>query len=465
MKGRSARAGGRFPTDPQLTRLVDGALKKHVSELRDFTHRFHEKWKRWGITTIRGSGWALRPLFVPAERLDFVASSLHARLVAVRAALRALAKKKGALSKVLPLPPGFEDAVDVAAGLDSHDWLSHLRPDGFLFEDRFVLSEVNFGNGIAVSCGYTEVVADYWREHPVLKRLGLDVERLHRRPLPRYLGVMRRAMRASPRPFVALLTHHREWEVILSYPKRVEDQFDYVQRELFRLGVDSRIVTEEQLVVGRDGDPRIVGDRRRPDLVMMVTVGTSFLDEPELLRPGGRLAHLRGARIGTVPLIKPLAATLMDKGILPLMQSLEGQFTHRSADGFRFELAPTHFPKGQPASRYVKSKDRWVMKRAFDGKDTHIGISRSAPLWREVARVATSEDGYVAQEYVSLPRARIPVFIDEKHLEFVESRVELSSFIYDGHYGGGAARHAPDAEGLVMTDPPPDYGFSTVFSV
>jgi hypothetical protein len=26
-------------------------------------------------------------------------------------------------------------------------------------------------------------------------------------------------------------------------------------------------------------------------------------------------------------------------------------------------------------------------------------------------------------------------------------------------------RHAPDAEGLVMTDFPPDYGYSTVFSV
>ena len=460
-----SRLSRRVPVDSQLTRLVDAALKRNVSEVRDFTHRFHERWKQWGITTIRGSGWALRPLFVPAERLDFLASSLHHRLVGLRAKLRELAAKKGALSKVLPLPPGFEEGIDVGAGLDSHDWLSHLRPDGFLFEDRYVLSEINFGNGISVSCGYTEVVADYWREHPVLRKLGIDVTRFHRRPLPRYLHTIRRAMRPSAKPFVALLTHSREWEVILSYPKRVEDQFDYVQRELYRLGVDSRIVTEEQLVVGRDGNPRIVGDPRRPDLVMLVTIGSSFLDEPELLRKGGRLAHLRGSRIGDVQIVKPLAATLMDKGVLPLLQQLEPNFTKRAADGFRFEIAPTHFPKGQPAAKYTRAKDRWVMKRAFDGKDTHIGVARSEALWREVARVATQEDGYVAQEYVSMPRARIPVFVDEKHLEFVESRVELSSFIYDGAFGGGAARHAPDAEGLVMTDPPPDYGFSTVFGV
>ncbi len=459
------RLSRRVPVDSQLTRLVDAALKRNVSEVRDFTHRFHERWKQWGITTIRGSGWALRPLFVPAKRLDFLASSLHHRLVGLRARLRELAAKKGALSKVLPLPDGFEDAIDVPAGLDSHDWLSHLRPDGFLFEDRYVLSELNFGNGISVSCGYTEVVADYWREHPVLKKLGIDVTRFHRRPLPRYLHTIRRAMRPSAKPFVALLTHSREWEVILSYPKRVEDQFDYVQRELYRLGVDSRIVTEEQLVVGRDGNPRIVGDARRPDLVMLVTIGSSFLDEPKLLRKGGALSHLRGSRIGEVQIVKPLAATLMDKGVLPLLQQLEPNFTKRAADGFRFEIAPTHFPKGQAAGKYTKAKDRWVMKRAFDGKDTHIGVARSEALWREVAQVATREDGYVAQEYVSMPRARIPVFVDEKHLEFVESRVELSSFIYDGAFGGGAARHAPDAEGLVMTDPPKDYGFSTVFGV
>lgn len=461
----TARLSRRVPIDAQLTRTVDAAVRRHQRELRDYTHRFHERWKSWGITTIRGSGWALRPLFVPAAHLDFISSSLHSRLAAVRAELRRLSARKGALSKVLPLPAGYEDAIDVRAGVDSHDWLSHLRPDGFLFEDRFVLSEINFGNGIAVSCGYTEVVADYWREHPVLKRLGIDVTRYSRRPLPRYLHTICRAMRPSLKPFVALLTHSREWDVILSYPKRVEDQFDYVQRELYRLGVESRIVTEDQLVVGRDGNPRIVGDKRRPDLVMLVTIGSSFLEEPQLLKPKGRLAHLRGARIGEVPIVKPLAATLMDKGVLPLMHQLEKHFSDRSADGYRFEIAPTHYPKGKPASRYLKDKSRWVLKRAFDGKDTHIGISRSDGLWREAVEVATKEDGYVAQEYVSMPRARIPVFIDEKHLEFVESRVELSSFIYDGHYGGGAARHAPDAEGLVMTDPPEDYGFSTVFAV
>jgi hypothetical protein len=158
-----------------------------------------------------------------------------------------------------------------------------------------------------------------------------------------------------------------------------------------------------------------------------------------------------------VPIVKPLAAALMDKGVLPMMGELERGFAPRNASGFRFELAPTHFADER---RYAK--DDWVLKRAFCGKETHVGVSTSAKDW---AAATKQREGYVAQRYVSMPRARIPVFVDEKHLEHVESRVELSSFIFDGYFGGGAARHAPSAEGLVMSNPPEGYGFSTVFAV
>jgi hypothetical protein len=447
---KSRRPSRRFPTEPTLTRLVDAALRRHVSEVRDYTWRFHERWKRWGVSTIRGSGWALRPLFVPAPILDFVASSLHARLAGLTAHLRTLAERPGALERALPLPRRFARAVDVREGLAAQHWLSHLRPDGFLFEDRFVLSEINFGNGMSVSTGYTELVADYWYGHPVLRRLGLDVERMHRRPLGRYLDVIRRAMRPSTKPFVALLTHSEEWDIILSYPRRVLHQFEYVQRELYRLGIESRIVTEEELVVGRDGNPRVVGDARKPDLVMLVTIGAAYLDKPK--------RHLRGARIGDVLIVKPLAASLMDKGALPMMHALERHFAPRSVGGFRFEIAPTHVAR---AGRGYE-KDDWVFKRAFGGKQTHVGASMTPAQWKAATR---ERKGYVAQRYVSMPKAYLPVFIDEKHLEFVESRVELSSFIYDGCFGGGAARHAPDAEGLVMSDAPEGYGFSTIFAV
>jgi hypothetical protein len=196
---------------------------------------------------------------------------------------------------------------------------------------------------------------------------------------------------------------------------------------------------------------------------MCLTIGSSFADAPGLLKPGRPLAHLRGPRVGNVWLVKPFAGLVIDKGTLPLLEAQK--FPRVGPGGFRFEIAETERPKGKSPARYTRRKNDWVIKRAFDGKDTHVGIARSPALWREVVREVVKQDTHVAQRYVSIPKARVPVLVDGHHLEFVESRVELSAFIFDGHFGGAAARHAPDAEGLVMTDPPENYGFSTVFAV
>jgi hypothetical protein len=454
---------GRLPLISGLTAEFDRALKRHVSEVRDYTAAFHRRWARRHVTTMRGTGWAVRPFILPAPRLDFIASTLHAGLSAARNRLRAL--KPGEIGKLLPYRHQLDRYIDVRDGLDSPAWLSHLRPDGFLFEDRYVLSEINFGNGIIVSCGYTEAVDDYWKGHPIIRRLGWDVSRWHRRPFPRLLDVVQRFARPSKRPLVALLAHSEEWKVVASYPKRITQQIDFAISELARRGIEGRVVTEQELVVDRKGQPRIVGERRPVDLVMLITIGSSFADQLKTLGPRGSLARFRSSKLGDVWIIKPLAGLVMDKGCLPFLSTLDASFPAVDSNGFRFEIAATEFPFRRSPSRYTREKDAWVVKRAFDGKDTHVGIGRSPETWRSIAREIVKDQEYIAQKYVSMPRARVPVFVDEKHLEWIESRVELSTFIYEGSYGGAAARHAPDAEGLVMTDPPPDYGFSSIFTV
>ncbi len=454
---------GRLPQLPGLVAEFDRALKRHTSEVRDYTAAFHRRWARRHVTTIRGTGWAVRPFLLPAARLDFIAATLHAGLTAARNQLRAMTPAQ--VAKVLPYRKNLERFIDLRDGLDSPAWLSHLRPDGFLFEDRYVLSEINFGNGIIVSCGYTEACDDYWQHHPIIRRLGWDVSRWHRRPFPRLLDVVSRFMRPSPRPLVALLAHSEEWKVLESYPKRVLQQVDFAVAELARRGIEGRVVTEQELVLDRKGQPRIVGERRPVDLVMMITIGSSFLDHLPTLKPRGSLARFRAAKLGDVWMVKPLAGLLMDKGSLPFLSTLRERFPAVDRDGFRFEIAPTEFSYQHAPAHYTRHKDDWVVKRAFDGKDTHIGITRSAETWRSIAKEIVKDQEYIAQRYISMPRARVPVFVEEKHLEWIESRVELSTFIYEGSYGGAAARHAPDAEGLVMTDPPPDYGFSSIFTV
>ena len=453
----------RLPLVEAWTRPFDAALRRHLSEVRDYTHAFWARWDRRGLETYRNMGWSLRPFVLRRAHLDFIASALHAGLSGVREQIVASLKSRGGLYRALPFQRRLQECLDMEGGLASPALLSHLRPDGFLFADRYVLSELNYGNGVMVSCAYTDVVHDYWKGHPVIRRLGWDVDRHHRRPLPRLLNVVQRFLRPSPRPFVALLAHSEEWKVIEGYPPKVMHQIHFAQRELKALGIDSQVVTEKGLRVDRRGEVHVKGARRPADLVMCLTIGSSFADRPEKLKPGRSLAFLRGPRVGNVWLVKPFAGLVIDKGTLPMLDAQD--FARRAADGFRFEVGATEFTRGQRPSRYTRKQRDWVIKRSFDGKDTHVGWVRSPELWKEIAREVVKDDGYVAQKYVSIPRARVPVLADGHHLEFVESRVELSSFIFDGHFGGAAARHAPDAEGLVMTDPPENYGFSTVFAV
>lgn len=446
-----------LPQNDELVARWDRELRRRKSEVRDYTQAFHRRWARRGVTTIRGSGWAVRPFLLPAERLDFIGATFHAQLTELRNRMRLWLSTPGTLSKKLPFHSRFESSVDVLDGVWSPAFLSHARPDGFLFEDRFVLSELNYGNGLVVSCGYTEAVADYWRAHPVLKALGWDLERLHRRPLPYLVDVVRRFARKVKKPMVALVAHSAEWQTLKGYPKRVVQQVFFVRDELRRAGLGCRVVTEHDVVVDSKGRPHFAHDGQAIDLVKLITVGTSFFDAPELLEPGGPLHHFAGARMGDVWLLKPLAGLVVDKGALP---HLGGPV--KAHDGFRFEVAQTEL-----ANRgHYRPKSSWVIKRAFDGKDTHVGHARTAAEWRNVERGSRAlKNEYVAQRYESLPKAKVPVFLDEQHLEWVDSRVELSSFLFDGLFGGAAGRHAPEAEGLVMSDAPPDYGFTTVFSV
>ncbi len=451
---------------PELRELTDEAdrlLAAHVSEVRDYTQAFHARAREAGIVTIDGAGWAVRPMLLPADRLRFVGTAFHRAMELLRRDIRDLSTKPGGMEQSYPFGPALEGALDVAAGCESPFFHSHYRPDGFLFEDRYQLSEINFGNGILVSIAYTEWTAQYWARHPVLRRMGLHRARYHPRPFQRYIAAVRRAARPVERPTIAFLAHSAELAELRGFPERVFRQIDFGVQQFEAAGLSVRIVDETGIALDRSGEPIFASDGTAIDAVVLITVNTSFLDQPEHFAPGGPFHRFRGARIGSVAIVKPLAGLLMDKGALPRLGALGPRRT--MADGFAFDVAHTEHPSRNLPGWYEADQAGWVIKRAFDGKDTHPGIARTPTDWvRRVSR-ATRGPGYVAQRYVSMPKARIPVLVDGEHLEWVESRVETSSFMIGGRNVGTGIRHAPDAEGHVMTDFPDGYGYTTALAL
>ena len=453
----------RIPEHGDLTAEADRLLVAHLSEVRDYTLAFHARAREEGILTIDGAGWAVRPIFLPVDRLEFIGSAFHDSMERLRREILSLADDPSELDRKFPFGRGISNAVAVRSGCESPHFHSYFRPDGFLFEDRYLLSEINFGNGIWVSAAYTELTVEYWTRHPVLTRMGLNQARHYPRPFQHYIAAARRAARRVESPSIALLAHSFELAELRGFPERVYRQIEFGMRQFAAAGLSTRIVDENGLAIDRSGNPVFDDDGAPADLVMLLTVGTSFLDDPSLMEEGGRLRPFGQARIGDVAVLKPLVGLLVDKGALPRLGKLEVRQV--TGDGFAFDVAHTEFPSENLPGYYESDREGWVLKKAFDGKDTHPGIGRSDSEWIRFVYKASRDHSYVAQRYVSMPRGRVPVLVDGRHLECVESRIEVSSFMFGGRNIGSGVRYAPDAEGHVMTDFPEGYGYTTAVGV
>lgn len=440
----------------------DRALKQNKRAVLEHRQTLRQRYAQQGVTVLPDGGWPLRPLFVPRRALEFLARALHRQFDALRRRLIPVAADPTALSRHIPLPSDLYRSVDMRAGLRSRNLLSIMRPDGFLLNNGFLLTEVNFGNGAMVSNAYSETLFHLFAGSPAFKGGSWAPKARLGRPFAATLQMIRARLAGVERPRVALLAHHWEHKTILGWEPRVIQQLYFAQRLMQRAGIRNVLVNEEDLVVDRGGVARTRKDNKPVDAVVMVTIGTSFMDEPHRLL--GDLKHLRGSRVGRAPLIKPLASLCMDKGTMPFMHQ-ELSWPCVMDDWFHVDLASTAFPVRRHAAEYRLHRERYVLKRAFDGKDTVIGVATGGRQWNAAVDDAVDQHGYVIQEYVQLPRTTMPISPDGKHIEWVQVRVELSPFIVDGRYAGAIARFAPDAEGIIMSPPPPDMGMTCVYAV
>lgn len=449
-----------LPEDPDLCARWDALLTEHEPAVIEHAHRTRAELERRGLSPLDDVGWPLRPLFVDRRHLEAASAASQRAMIALRdELLRLLRDDRDRFREAVPLPDDVVDSLRPHESLAHPDYGLVLRPDGFLFDGRFVMTEPNMGNGYLVSCAYPELVFEHLASSPAAEGLGKDPRDGFVRPLERIEEmILSRLPEADGRPLVAFLLHHEEHGIILSWPDRVMRLIEHCQQRLEERGVDAPLVHESDLVV-EDGVARL-RDGRRVHLVFHVPIGTHFLYRPDLLL--GPLSALAGPSVGDAPFLQPLAHLLLDKGTMPFLGAMDA-LPARSDDGFVVELAPTFYPSEEDASRLRQDKDRYVLKRSFEGKDTFVGVSTPGRPWQRALRAALASRDYVAQEYVPMPRAIMPMVVGDR-IERVPVRVELSLLVIDGKYAGAFARYAPDAEGLVLSPPPEDMGFTVVWA-
>lgn len=428
-----------LPEDAERLAAWRRALTRRGAEAIDAVERARETLAHDGLLLLENPGVPLRPLFLARERLDRICRALHRNVVALGAAVAQPQDED-----LFPFPRDFLEAVHGPEVLTAPRFGLILRPDGFLFDDRFLLSEPNHGNGYLISATYPEAV------HAVFEALGIAAH--VERPLRRIFAMLHAQVPGVARPRLALFWHSEEHAIISDWNARTQGILKWLPRALEQDGFDVVFAHEDELSVAANGD--CVHGGKRVDLVLQIPIGTHFLYAPERLTSD--LKHLSFDRIGNAPFLQPLAHLAIDKGTMPLWQTLP--CWKETPD-----VAPidTHFPTPARATEYRLGRDRWVLKRSFEGKDTHAGISANSRAWNRALQTAVETREYVMQPYVKMSVASIPV-IDRGQVEWIDACVELSLFVIDGAYSGAFARFLPEGEGHVLSPPPPGMGFTLV---
>lgn len=448
----------RLPEDEALVALFRRRLKQHHGRMRDVVQQFESRWKRRGVDTLHGVGIPLRPLFIPRQRLEQLSLGLHRAVAQVAGHFRRHAAQPRWLHQRVPVGEAFFRNVDLRRAVDSELFLSHFRPDGFLYRDRYVLSEINYGNGVIVSIGYTDVLADLFAHHPLFDGKPFRADVIEK-PFGHWVDLMDRTLGWKRPAHVALVSHSEEWPSVVESTPRVRHQVQQALQKLKARGFTVSLAHEGDFTV-RNGRAFVKGSKREVDLVVVVTIGCSFLDTPEQFRREAKV--LRGTHVGRAPILKPWAGVAVDKGTLPWMLDL-GLFPAKLDDGFELDAADTRYVSGDDVGWVTKDRQGLVLKRAFSGKDTFVGISTKPKAWREAVERAAQGNEYVVQAYYPMPRAQMPVLVDGRHVEWIDVRVELTPFIVQGRFCGALARYAPDAPGLILSPPPDEMGMTIVY--
>lgn len=442
--------------DQDWVARFDAELKANPQEALEASAAVRQYFAEKNHTILEWVGWPLRPLFIPRKTLQFISRAMVEQLEKTRLALLEVCEDPKRLADISPLNPDFYRTIDMRGGLEAPCFLEYIRPDGFLYEDRWVWSEINFGNGAIVSSSYQEVVHELFSRCPILQKIGATQ---FDRPFQAYIDwVGSHAVDGEGPVRIGLLAHQGEWQTILNWPEKIVAQI-YAAQEMFAAkGLQTFIVDETALEL-RDSHCFYQGEPLQG--LCMITIGSTFMDD--LDRLGTELKFLTGAQVANLPFLKPLASLAMDKGAMEWMtRNLTWPLEE---DGFKMEIAATEFPHTGRAAEYRLNRENFVLKRSYEGKDTLMGITTPGRVWNRTLDRALKTWEYIIQDYSSLPVTTVPITKDGKTIEWVEVQVELSPFIVRGEYAGCMARYAPTRDGVILSPAPDDMGMTSVYAV
>src|SRR3989338_9424882 len=106
---------------------------------------------------------------------------------------------------------------------------------------------------------------------------------------------------------------------------------------------------------------------------------------------------------------------------------------------------------GSLLSHIVEMKNRFVIKQSIGtyGRNIYIGRQMNPKDWKKVIATAEKEGGWIAQEYMTLPRGQEPFVSARGSVSSRPANQDIRPYMIHGTYGGSNTR----APNKIVTKP------------
>ncbi len=428
-----AREGAGALAEPQdVVDRCNGHVASHPERVRDAVARWVAKAAAFGVKA---------PAFVPL-RPFVLAESLLQDIASDLVSLIAALKRDAVQTDLIGIDRARAEATGLLDDLASPHFTSWARPDGFFDGASFQVTELNIGNGAAVTAIETAWLTELYEDMGLFSACP---ELVPRDPVPAWRGSLdRHTNGASVRALGAIVRTATlgspEWRMF-------EGQLTaFIER--FLAGSELGGVLDPADEAGISAIDSRDGAFFQFSTESMVTI----LEGYRALRDPARRARWW----------LPPTVSLLDKNVLPLVSRVTS--TRRAA------VLPTVWVD-EHLDDVVGRRAELVFKSATNDKRILLGAGTTEQQLRDRLTIWGLNSRLIAQQRAKITCVRIPVCELSPDGQLGTTRdldvwVEASPFLVDGQLTGVFCRCVPASEEQpIMSPPPPSLGLGVLVGV